>query len=125
MKKRLFLFLSITLLSGMAAHATHAMLAKSSPEDGSVSTAPSAFILEFNEAVTLHEVHIKKDSGKQVPLHNLPRTRLNTITIPAPSLTGGHYVLEWSVFTGDSHVVSGRIRFAVSEESSAAPSPTQ
>jgi len=44
---------------------------------------------------------------------------LKTITIPAPSLTAGHYVLEWSVFTHDSIALSGRIRFTVSAQSSA------
>ncbi len=34
-------------------------------------------------------------------------------TIPAPSLTAGHYVLEWSIFARDSKVARGRIRFTV------------
>jgi len=126
MKKLLLVFLSIALFSGGAAYAAHAKLVKSTPEDGSVSdTPPSAFVLEFTEAVTLHEVYIKRDNDKVKPLRNVQHNDVKTITIPAPSLTTGHYVLEWSVFTHDSIVLSGRIRFTVSGESVAAPSSTQ
>jgi methionine-rich copper-binding protein CopC len=125
MKKRFLVFLSIAFFSVSSAYAAHAKLVKSMPEDGSVSdTPPSAFILEFTEAVTIHQVYITKDNGKEVPLHNLPHNRANAMRIPAPSLTAGHYVLEWSVFT-DSVVLNGRIRFTVSAESAGAPSSSQ
>src|ERR1700730_5202232 len=98
MKKLLLVFLSIALFSGSSAHAAHAKLVKSTPEDGSVSdTPPSAFVLEFTEAVALHEMFIKRDNDKEKPLHNLQHNNVKTITIPAPSLTAGHYVLNWSV----------------------------
>jgi methionine-rich copper-binding protein CopC len=125
MKKPLLVFLWIALFSGSAAYAAHVELVKSAPEDGGVSdTPPSAFVLEFSEAVALHEVYIKKDNDKQKPLRNLQHNSVKTITIPAPSLTAGHYVLEWSVFTNDSIALSGRIRFTVSGESVAAISST-
>ena len=126
MKKVLLVFLSIALFSGSSAYAGRAKFVKSTPENGSVSNAPpSAFVLEFTEAVTLHQVYIKKDNDKETPLGNLPRNDLKTMTIPAPSLAAGHYVLEWSVFTHDSVVLSGRIRFTVSGAPAAAPSSTQ
>jgi methionine-rich copper-binding protein CopC len=121
MKKLLFVFLSIALLSGGSVYAAHAKLVKSTPEDSGVSdTPPTAFILEFSEAVTLHQVYIKKDNDKEKPLRNPQNNDVKTITIPAPPLTAGHYVLEWSVFTHDSIVLSGRVRFTVSEKSVAA-----
>ena len=120
MKKLLLLFLSIALFSASVAYAAHAKLVRSTPEDGSVSDAPpSAFVLEFTEAVALHQVYIKKDNDKGKQLSNLQHNDLKTITIPVPSLTAGHYVLEWSVFTHDSIALSGRIRFTVSAQSSA------
>jgi len=126
MKKLFFVFLSLAFFSGTSAHAAHAKLMKSTPEDGSVNnTPPAAFVLEFTEEVTVHQVYLKKDNEKDKPLHNLHPKDDKTVTIPAPSLTAGHYVLEWSVFTHDSVVLSGRIRFTVSGEAVAAPSSTQ
>ena len=121
MKKVLLVLLSIVLLSGNSAYAAHAKLAKSTPENGSVSAAsPSAFVLEFTEAVTLHQAFLKWDNGKEAPLRNLPHTDAKTITIPAPPLAAGHYVLDWSVFTHDSLVLSGRVQFIVSGETAPA-----
>jgi methionine-rich copper-binding protein CopC len=126
MKKVLLVFLSIALFSGSSAYAGRAKFVRSTPENGSVSDAPpSAFVLEFTDAVTLHQVFIKKDNDKETPLGNLPHNDVKTMTIPAPSLAAGHYVLEWSVFTHDSVVLSGRIRFTVSGASVAASSSTQ
>jgi methionine-rich copper-binding protein CopC len=124
MKKLLLVCLWLALFSGTSAYAAHAKLVKSTPEEGSVAAAPpSAFVLEFTEAVTLHQVFIKKDNDKETPVRNLPHNDVKTITIPAPSLAAGHYVLEWSVFTHESIALSGRIRFTVSGESvAAAPS---
>ena len=126
MKKLLLVFLSIALFAGGSAYAARTKLVKSTPEDGSVSnTPPSAFVLEFSEAVTLHQVYIKKDNDKEKPLQNPQHSDQKTLTISAPALTAGHYVLEWSVFTHDSIVLNGRIRFTVSGESVAAPSSAQ
>jgi len=126
MKKLLLACLWIALFSGSSAYAAHAKLVKSTPADGGVAAAPpSAFVLEFTEAVTLHQVFIKKDNDKETALRNLPHNDVTTITIPAPSLTAGHYVLEWSVFTHESIALSGRIRFTVSGESVAAASSAQ
>jgi len=126
MKKLPLVCMWIALFAGGSAYAAHAKLVKSTPGDGSVEdTAPSAFVLEFTEAVTLHQVFIKKDNDKEMPLRNLPHNDVKTITIPAPSLAAGHYVLEWSVFTHDSIALSGRIRFTVSGESVAAASSAQ
>jgi methionine-rich copper-binding protein CopC len=126
MKNLLLVFLSIALFLGGSAYAADAKFVKSTPADGSVSDIPpSAFVLEFSEAVQLHQVFIKKDEGKSKPLGKLQSREAATVTIPAPPLTAGHYVLEWSVFADRSRVLSGRIQFTVSGESVAAPSPTQ
>ncbi len=126
MKKPLLVFLSIVFFLGSSAYAADAKFVKSTPPDGSVSeTPPSAFVLEFSQAVQLHQIFIKKVDGKSKPLGNLPSKEAATVTIPAPPLTAGHYVLEWSVFADRSRVLSGRIRFTVSGESVGAPSSTQ
>jgi methionine-rich copper-binding protein CopC len=126
MKNLLLVFLPVALFLGSSAYAADAKFVQSTPADGGVSdTPPSAFVLEFSEAVELHQVFIKKDGSKTKPLGNLPSKRAAAITIPAPPLTAGHYVLEWSVFADRSRVLSGRIRFTVSGESVAAQSSTQ
>jgi copper transport protein len=128
MRTLLLLSLSIALFSGGSAYANaaRAKLVKSTPEDNSVSnTSPSDFVLEFTEAVTPYQAYIKKDDDKQTLLGNLPRHDVKTVKIPAPSLAPGHYVLDWSVFTHDSIVLHGRIRFTVSGESVASLSPKQ
>jgi|SRR5580658_145403 copper transport protein len=126
MNKLLLMFLSIALFSGGSAYAAHAKLMKSTPEDNSVSnTSPSDVVLEFTEAVTPHQVYIKKDDDRQTAIGNLPRNDAKTVKIPVPSLTAGHYVLDWSVFTHDSIVLHGRIRFTVSGEPVAALSSKQ
>ena len=120
MRKLLLLSLSIALFSGGSAYAAHAKLVKATPEDNSVSnTSPSDFVLEFTEAVTPYQAYLKKDDDKQTLLGNLPRNDVKTVKIPVPSLAAGHYVLDWSVFTHDSIVLHGRIRFTVSGESAA------
>jgi methionine-rich copper-binding protein CopC len=114
--KNLLALVAITLFSSVSAHAGAAKFVASTPADGSSdSAAPlTAVVLEFSEAVQLHEVFIKKDGDKSTQLGNLPHNDAKTITIPAPSLTPGHYVLEWDVFTHDSRVLRGKIHFTVS-----------
>lgn len=119
--KKLLALLSIAIFASAAALASRPQLVKSTPADGSSGPAPSAFIFEFSEPASFHELHIVKDGGKRASLGELPRTNAKTLTVRAPSLTSGQYVLEWSVFT-NSIALSGRIRFTVTPEPAAAPS---
>ncbi|HLZ10511.1 MAG TPA: copper resistance protein CopC [Chloroflexota bacterium] len=122
MKKLLLLILSAGLFAGISALAGATKLVKSTPEDGSTSDSPpSAFVLEFTDWVTLRDVYLKKDNDKEKLLHVKMQPDTKTITIPAPSLAAGHYLLEWSVFTHQSSALSGHIRFTVSGTSSTAP----
>jgi methionine-rich copper-binding protein CopC len=113
--KSLLALLAMTLFCSLSAYAGAAKLVKSTPADGSDSGAPiTAVVLEFSQTVQLHEVFIKKDGEKSTQLGNVPHNEARTITIPAPSLTPGHYVLDWDAFTHDSRVLRGRIHFTVS-----------
>jgi methionine-rich copper-binding protein CopC len=117
MRKFIALFASALVSNTVAyaAHSVHAQLVQSTPADGSVSDSPpSAYVFEFSEAVRFQRAFIKKDGDKERALHDVPNADAKTITIPAPSLTAGHYVLDWSVFTHESMVLSGRIAFTVS-----------
>lgn len=77
-------------------------------------------VLNGRTVIDADLVYIKKDNDKEISLSNLPPNTAKTTTIPAPSLTAGHYVLEWSVFTPESTVLRGKIRFIVSAEGVAA-----
>ena len=116
--RKLIALVAVALFSSTfacTAQAAHAQLVKSTPADGSVSdTPPSAFVFEFSEAVRFHEIYIKKDDGKSQAIGKRPVIDAASITIPAPSLTAGHYVLEWAVFTHESVMLRGSIRFTVS-----------
>jgi methionine-rich copper-binding protein CopC len=128
MRKLIALF-AAALISSMAVYAApsvHAQLVQSTPADGAVSsTAPTDFVLEFSEAVQFHEAFIQKEGDKEKTLRDVPFKDEKNVTIPAPPLTAGHYVLMWTVFTHDDTVLRGRIRFtvsAVSDSATALPS---
>src|ERR1700747_1338732 len=99
--RKLIALCAITLTSAATYAAAHrAQLVQSAPADGSVNnTPPASFVLEFSEAVRIQQAFLKKDGEKTTPLRDVPSTNAKTITIPAPSLTAGHYTLEWSFFT--------------------------
>ena len=117
MKTMVLFCMSTALFSAGAAYAAHAKLVRSVPEAGSVINGPpTTFVLEFSEYVRLRQVYVKTDDGKETLLHNLPQSDLKTITLPAPSLPAGHYVLEWQVFTHDSYALNGHFQFTVSTQ---------
>jgi methionine-rich copper-binding protein CopC len=122
MKKLFLALLSIALFSITSAYAADTRLAKSTPADGStLSSPPSAFVFDFSKPVRFHDLSIRKDDGKsRHSIGNLPTAHAATLTVPAPSLSPGQYVLEWQVFTDESTALSGRVRFTVSAEGVAA-----
>jgi methionine-rich copper-binding protein CopC len=111
-----------SLLSGVVliafavtAHA-HAHLLTSSPAaDSVITTSPPALVLNFSEAAQLAALSIQKGSD---PLQKLkpPRTDAAAqISVPLPPLTPGVYTLTWRVLSADGHVVSGALRFTLSD----------
>lgn len=121
MKKLLVVF-AIALLSGTSAFAGPTVLVTSTPAEGSVSdSAPTSFVLEFSNSVSLNAAYLKKDDDKEKALHGGGHSDSKTVTISAPALAPGHYTLEWSVFVPQSRVLSGRIRFTVSAANGTAP----
>jgi methionine-rich copper-binding protein CopC len=113
--KKLSALLLVGLVSTASAYTGGTKFIKATPADGSVNGAPpTAIILEFSKPVQVHDADLKKDADKPKRLNSLPYNKATTITIPVPSLTAGHYVLEWSVFTMESAVLRGRLGFTVS-----------
>ena len=114
-------FLALALFSTTSAYAGDTHLVESTPaNDSTVTSPPAAFVFNFSKPVRFHDLDIKKDDGKSTPVGNLPSAHAASLTVTAPSLSPGHYVLDWRVFTDDSTALRGHLRFTVSAEGVAA-----
>jgi methionine-rich copper-binding protein CopC len=119
--KTLIGFVALALFSTASAYAADTQLMESTPaNDSTLSSPPAAFVFNFSKPVRFHNLDIKKDDGKSTPIGNLPATHAASLTVAAPSLSPGHYVLEWRVFTDESTALRGHLRFTVSGEGVAA-----
>jgi methionine-rich copper-binding protein CopC len=114
-------FLALALFSTTSAYAGDTHLVESTPaNDSTVTSPPAAFVFNFSKPVRFHDLEIKKDDGKSTPVGNLPTAHAASLTVTAPSLSPGHYVVDWRVFTDESTALRGRLRFTVSAEGVAA-----
>ena len=119
--KTLVGFVALALFSATSAYAGDTQLVESTPaNDSTLSSPPAAFVFNFSKPVRFHDLDIKKDDGKSTPVGNLPTAHAASLTVTAPSLSPGHYVLDWRVFTDESTALRGRLRFTVSAEGVAA-----
>jgi methionine-rich copper-binding protein CopC len=111
------------ILMGCGALAfAHVHLLKSVPANGAtVTQAPANFVLTFAGPAKLTALSLQKDSGPAQKLGPLPAGAAAEITIPAPQLQTGKYVLTWRVLSGDGHVMPGTLSFTVAP--SGAPRP--
>ena len=92
----------------------HTKLSTSNPADGATVSALTEIQLEFSTDVRLTAVKLQDSAGMEMALGSIPGETAATYTIavnesPAP----GEYLISWRSISGDSHVVSGEIRFTV------------
>ena len=115
--KKLAALISLAILWSTCVQAG-ATLLKLTPADGSVTDKPpSTFVLQFSEAVQLHQLLIKRDDEKHWnPVHNVPQNEATSFTVPAPALTAGGYTLQWTAFGRGSSSLTGQVRFTVSAQ---------
>ncbi len=93
----------------------HTHLVRSTPADRTtVAAAPAKFVLTFAEPVKLTALSLRTDSEPATKIGPLPATASAEISIPAPPLAPGRYVLSWRAMGDDGHVMSGQISFNVS-----------
>ena len=118
---------TLAALFSMAAHA-HSHMEKSDPANGSVlTTAPASFTLEFSHPVRMTSVTIQKGEGKSEAVSGAPQEAAAKVTIPAPKLSPGSYVVTWRAVSSDNHIASGKLQFTISADKAAAsptPAPT-
>ena len=92
----------------------HTHLVKSVPAEGStVAISPPSFVLTFTEPATLTALSLQKAGEPARKLGPLPRAAAAEISVPAPPLTAGKYMLSWRVLSKDGHVMPGKVRFTV------------
>jgi copper transport protein len=114
----------LVVLVGLAAPAgAHAILQQSEPAAGSVLASPPERIsLHFSEPVELQLGSVKLFDGKGRQLDAAPPERSDgnrTVSIAAPGLGNGIYVVSWRVVSADSHPVSAAFVFTVGPASAA------
>ena len=102
------------LLACSALALAHTHLVKAVPADGStVAVSPAKFVLTFTEPAKLTALSLQKDAEAAKKIGPLPTTPSTEISIPAPQLAAGRYVLSWRAVSDDGHVMPGKLTFAV------------
>jgi methionine-rich copper-binding protein CopC len=92
----------------------HTHLVKAVPADGStVTVSPPNFVLTFAEPAKLTALSLQKDAEPAKKIGPLPTTPSAQISIPAPQLVAGKYVLSWRAVGDDGHVMPGKLMFTV------------
>jgi methionine-rich copper-binding protein CopC len=115
---------ALALLACGAAAFAHTHLTKSVPADGStVTVSPPKFVLTFAEPARLTALSIQKDSEPAKRLAPLPAAAAAEISVTAPRLAAGKYVLAWRALSDDGHVMPGKISFTVAPSGAATSAP--
>ncbi len=106
----------VGMLIGFSALAfAHTHLVRSVPADRTtIAVAPEKFVLTFAEPVKLTLLSLQKGAEPATKIGALPTIASAEISIPAPALTAGRYVLSWRAIGADGHVMPGKITFNVS-----------
>lgn len=115
MKRTIAVFAALTLPLFMAAAGAHTGLRKATPANGStVAEAPKEIVLEFSGPVRLTAVSVADAAGKKVEMGALPTATAQQFAVPVSgALTAGDYVVTWRAVGGDTHVVSGEVKFTL------------
>jgi methionine-rich copper-binding protein CopC len=106
-------FFVLVLSQSLAAHTT---LTTSHPADGAVVASPVEIKIEFPAPVRLTAVKLENEAGTEIELGTLPVDSATVFSVPlAETLAPGRYLVTWRSVSGDSHIVSGEIRFTVTD----------
>jgi methionine-rich copper-binding protein CopC len=115
---------ALLLLGCGAAAFAHTHLVKSIPSNGARMTEPPVkFVLTFAEPAKLTALSLQKDAEPAQKLGPLPTAAAAEISIPAPSLKAGKYVLAWRVVSDDGHVMPGKLSFTVGASGATTSAP--
>jgi len=102
----------------------HTHLVKAVPADGStVMVSPPKFVLTFAEPAKLTALSLQKDTEPAKKIGPLPTAPAAEISIPAPQLAAGKYVLSWRAVSDDGHVMPGKVTFTVGPSGATTSAP--
>ena len=94
----------------------HTKLNSSFPADGAAIGELAEIRLVFSTDVKLTAVKLENDAGTEMGLGPIPGETAATYSIAVSEpLAPGNYVVTWRSVSGDSHIVSGEIRFSVTD----------
>ncbi|MCK9553024.1 copper resistance protein CopC, partial [Aquamicrobium sp.] len=104
---------ALSLLGATAASA-HAVLLSSTPaENAVVETGPEAFVLSFNEPVSLLTATLIAPDGEQIDVSDGARNGAELSIMLPPDLSQGTHVVSWRVVSMDGHPVGGASVFSI------------
>ncbi|MDR5751346.1 MULTISPECIES: copper resistance protein CopC [unclassified Caballeronia] len=87
------------------------------PVNGTVSAAPSALRLTFNEDLEPAFSTVKLTDGSGAAIGGekakVDAENKRVLTLGVPKLPAGTYSVQWAVMTGDSHKAKGTYKFSV------------
>ena len=108
--------IGVALVSFAAAASAHAHLKEAVPAEGStVKASPDHIVLTFSEAAKLTALTIQKDGEPEQKVAALPTTEAAQLSVAAPKLSPGKYVVNWRVVSDDTHIMSGKLHFTVAD----------
>ena len=111
MKRAVAILLCLLLPAMLPAHTN---LSSSAPEDGASVAAPTEIRLEFSAPVRLTAVSLRSAAGSDIPLGDISSEVQTSFSVAIETaMEPGQYQVSWRSISGDSHVVSGEIRFTV------------
>jgi copper transport protein len=117
--KRSSIALAVVLIVLAAAPSAfaHAILQKTTPENGSVvRSSPATVTLPFNEAVetAFGSIRVYDCSGARVDAGKISRPNQSSVAVAiGKRLPAGTYTVTWRVISADSHPVAGAFTFSV------------
>lgn len=114
---------AIALLAGASAAQAHAHLKASTPADGSTLNAmPASITLKFSEAARITALSLQpQGGGTEQKIAPLPADAAAELSVPAPKVADGKYMLMWRLVSDDGHVMSGMLHFTI--DAKATPQP--
>jgi methionine-rich copper-binding protein CopC len=111
-KSKWFAGAMVVLLASVAQAHTH--LKAAVPAQGStVKSSPQNIELTFSAPARITALTIQKEGGKEQKISPLPTESAARLSVPAPQLSAGKYVLNWRVVGADNHVMSGKLDFTI------------
>lgn len=93
-------------------HAAHGVV--TSPADGAMADgSPDWFTATFPHPMTLKAVTVTAQGQAAVTVPVAAAAATTRVSADLPTLTPGHYVLNWTAQGADGHEMTGAVRFMV------------